>query len=160
MKWRALALAATFPATFLAIGALAGPAAAQDIAFREWGIRAGAADDPDQVLVGVHANFGELIPDLRFQPSLEVGFGDDHQTLIATIPAFFRFPVDGLTLYGGGGLALGVDRDDVVDETEFVISPALAGGLEWPAATGDLFVELGLLTGDLPNVKLMVGWTF
>jgi hypothetical protein len=156
MTLRALTLAALV----LMSGALAGPAAAQDISFQEWGIRGGAADDPDQFLVGVHANFGEFIPDLRFQPSLELGFGDDHQTLIATIPAFFRFPVEGLTLYGGGGLALGVDRDDVIEETEFVISPALAGGLEWPAANGDLFVELGLLTGDLPNVKLMVGWTF
>lgn len=148
-------------AAFLALGALAAvPAAAQDIAFQEWGIRGGAADDPDQFLFGAHANFGEFIPNLRFQPSLEVGFGDDHQTLIATAPAFFRFPVDGLTLYGGGGLALGIDRDDVIDDTEFVISPALAGGIEWPAAAGDLFLELGLLTGDLPNVKLIVGWTF
>lgn len=147
----------------LALTAIPAPAAAQDIAYRGWGIRGGASDDPDQVLVGAHLNLGEFIPNLRFQPSLELGFGDDHQTLILTAPALYRFPIDGFTLYGGGGLALGIDRDDEgrnEEETEFVISPALAGGIEWPAAAGDVFLELGVMGGDLPNAKLMLGWTF
>lgn len=139
------------------------PAAAQDLAFQGWGIRGGVSDDPDQVIVGAHANMGEFIPNLRFQPSLELGFGDDHKTFTLTAPAFYRYPLNRtFTIYGGGGLVLGLDRDDEDrgGGTEFVISPELAGGFEWPASTGDVFVELGLLGGDLPNVRLMLGWSF
>jgi hypothetical protein len=157
---RRLALALV-TAGLLVLGTAAAPAAAQDLAFRGWGIRGGVSDDPDQVIVGVHANMGEFIPNLRFQPSLELGFGDDHKIFTLTAPAFYRYALNRtFTVYGGGGLALGLDRDDDNGGTEFVISPELAGGFEWPAATGDVFVELGLLGGDLPNARLMLGWSF
>lgn len=143
---------------------LAAPAAAQDIAFRGWGLRAGVSDDPDQVIVGAQANFGEFIPRLRLQPNVELGFGDDHEILSLAAPVHYRFPIDaGVTLYGGGGIVLGLDREDRPrggTESEFLISPLLAGGVEWPAASGDLFVELNLIGGDLPNAKLLLGWMF
>jgi hypothetical protein len=56
-------------------------AVAQDLGPRGWGLRAGAASDPDQVLFGVHVDLGEIVPALRLQPSLEVGAGDDLVTL-------------------------------------------------------------------------------
>ena len=163
MRRPALALVMAGLLGLIAMGGTAAPAAAQDLAFQGWGIRGGVSDDPDQVIVGVHANMGEFIPNLRFQPSLELGFGDDHKTFTLTAPAFYRYPLNRtFTIYGGGGLVLGLDRDDEDNNggTEFVISPELAGGFEWPAATGDVFVELGLLGGDLPNVRLLLGWSF
>ena len=83
-----LALAA---ALLLAAAAL--PAAAQDIGFNTWGVRAGASDDPDQVVVGVQADFGEFIPNLRFQPNFELGFGDD--TTILSLVGYGRLTVTG-----------------------------------------------------------------
>jgi len=136
------------------------PAAAQDLAFRGWGLRAGVSDNPDQFVVGAQFNFGEVYRDVRFQPSVDLGFGDDRQILSAALPVFYRYPASrALTLYGGGGLALGyIDSDH--DGTDFDISPLLAGGLEWPVAPGRLSLELSVTGGNLPAAKLMVGWMF
>jgi hypothetical protein len=145
----------------------AAPAAAQDVAFRGWGVRAGVSDDPDQFVAGVQANFGEIVPNLRLQPNFEVGVGDDHTIFSAGVPVHYRFPVESLTLYGGGGLVLAwVDRDlprDAFgedDDSEFVIGPLAVGGIEWPVGESELFTELSLSGGDLPNLKLVLGWMF
>lgn len=151
---------------FLVLASL--PAAAQDIAFRGWGVRAGVADDPDQVVLGAQFNFGEFIEDLRFQPNVEVGFGDDANILSATLPVHYRYAASRtLTLYGGGGLTLGlVDFDDDDDRrggddgSEFDISPMLAGGLEWPVGRNQMSLELNVTGGDFPGAKLVVGWMF
>lgn len=142
------------------------PAAAQDIAFRGWGVRAGVADDPDQVVLGAQFNFGEFIENLRFQPNVEVGFGDDANILSAALPVHYRYAASRtLTLYGGGGLALGlIDLDDDGDGddggSEFDISPMLAGGLEWPMGRNQMSLELNVAGGDFPRAKLVVGWMF
>ena len=151
----------------LGILVLAAPSSAQDIGFRGWGLRAGVGDDPDQVVVGAQADFGEFIENLRFQPNFEVGFGDDTTIVSLTAPVFYRALVNGdFTLYGGGGVTLGaVDRDledDRADDegTEFEIAPMLAGGVEWPIAQGAFFGDLALTGGDFSGVKLVAGWSF
>lgn len=149
----------------LLLAAAALPAAAQDIGFNTWGLRAGASDDPDQFVVGVQADFGEFIPNLRFQPNVELGLGDDTTVLSLTAPVHYRFPVEGsLILYGGGGLTLGfIDRDEPragEEDSNFEISPMAAGGIAWPVGQSELSLELNLIGGDFPNVKLMAGWMF
>jgi hypothetical protein len=42
-----------------------------------WGPRGGMTMDPDQAHFGMHVDAGEIVPRLRFQPNLEMGFGDD-----------------------------------------------------------------------------------
>lgn len=147
-------------ALFAAIALPALPAAAQDLAFRGWGLRAGVSDNPDQFVVGAQFNFGEVYRDVRFQPSVDLGFGDDRKILSANLPVFYRYPASrALTLYGGGGLTLGyIDSDH--EGSDFDISPLLAGGLEWPVAPGRLSLELSVAGGNLPAAKLMVGWMF
>lgn len=154
----------------LVLSLLAGsavPAAAQDIAYRGIGLRAGVADDPDQGVVGVQFNFGEFIPNLRFQPHLDVGFGDDTTIVSATAPVHYRLPLESsLTLYGGAGVTVGfIDRDEPNvrgdDEgSDFDISPMLAGGIEWPVGNNELAVELNVTGGDFSTVKLVLGWMF
>ena len=145
---------------------LAAPAAAQDIGFNTWGLRAGAGDDPDQILFGVQLDMGEFIQNLRFQPNVEVGIGDDTTILSLTAPVHYRVPLEGdLTLYGGGGLTVGfIDRDeDGLDEDEdsdFDIAPMAAGGIAWPVGESELSLELNLTAGDFSTVKLAVGWMF
>jgi hypothetical protein len=154
-------------AAALLLAAFALPAAAQDIGFNTWGFRAGASDDPDQVVAGLQADFGELIPNLRFQPNLELGLGDDTTIFSLTAPVHYRFPVEGsLILYGGGGLTLGfIDRDEVRgreddEDSDFEISPMAVGGVAWPVGQSELSLELNLIGGDFPNLKLMAGWMF
>jgi hypothetical protein len=152
-------------AAALAAGAAAGPAAAQDIAFNGWGVRAGASDDPDQLVVGVQADLGTFVPNLRFQPHADLGLGDDTTILSLTAPAHYLFPMEGgFTLYAGGGLTLAwIDSDlpqDREDDAELEITPMVAGGAEWPVGPGELSLELNLSGGDLPGVKLLAGWMF
>ena len=155
------ALAAAFLLTAVAL-----PAAAQDIGFNSWGLRAGVSDDPDQFVAGVQADFGEFVTNLRFQPNLELGLGDDTTIVSLTAPVHYRFPLEGsLTLYAGGGLTLGfIDRDEVRgnedDDSDFEISPMAVGGVAWPVGQSELSLELNLIGGDFPNVKLMAGWMF
>ena len=135
--------------------------------FRGWGVRAGVSDRPDQFLVGVQADFGELIENLRFEPNVELGVGDDQRILSLGAPVFYRWPESGaFDFYGGGGIALGfVDRDEAEepgedDGLEFVIAPMLAAGLAWPVGESEAGVELAVTANELQNVKLVFRWMF
>lgn len=156
-------------AALFALFLLAGtPSFSQDLGFRGWGVRGGLSDNPDQVVLGVQTDFGEFIPRLAFRPHLDLGLGDDTTVIALGVPALYRLPIEGsFTLYGGGGLIVGLideDEDDDVrredDGNEVDISPLLAGGIEWPIGRGDLGVELNAAGGDLPRVKLLGVWNF
>lgn len=141
--------------------------AQQGLAFRGWGLRAGASDRPDQLVVGVQADLGELIENLSFVPNVELGVGDDQNILSLSAPVFFRLPEAGpFDVYGGGGIAVGfVDRDEADDPgeddgLEFVIAPLLAGGLAWPVGESEAAVELAVTANELQNLKLVFRWMF
>jgi opacity protein-like surface antigen len=138
-----------------------------DIGWRGWGLRAGVADDPDQILGGVHFNLGEFVPHLRFQPDVQFGTGDDHTTLYVTAPVYYRFGTETrFTPYAGGGISLGfVDRDlpsgSHGDDTDFEIGGKVTGGLEWPRPRNQaFFVELSLGFGDVHDAQIVAGWSF
>ena len=145
--------------------ATCGPAAAE-MGFYGWGPRLGAGDDPDQVLFGLHQDFGEIVENLRFQPSLDVGFGDDHTLVSGVVPVHYRFPGDAKTTpYLGGGLVLAwIDRDPPGrrgDDSDFEIAPIFVAGIEWRARrAADVLLELQLPGGDVHDAKLLVGWMF
>jgi len=138
-----------------------------DIGYRGWGLRAGLTTDPDQAVVGVQFNFGEFTRNLRFQPDIQLGFGDDATTLYANAPVYYRFNTDqNFIPYAGGGIALGfVDRDlpstSSADDTSFEIGIRLTGGLEWALKSGGaLAVELSLGSGDIHDAQIMAVWNF
>jgi hypothetical protein len=135
--------------------------------FHGWGLRAGVSDRPDQILVGVQADLGELIENLRFVPNVELGAGDDQTILSLSAPVFYRWPESGpFDFYGGGGIAVGfVDRDEKEepgddDGLEFAIAPMLAAGLTWPVGESEAGVELAVTSNELQNVKLVFRWMF
>lgn len=148
------------------LASLAAPAVAQPVSYEGWGVQAGIGDDPDQVLAGVHWRLGELVPRLRLRPSLELGVGDDHTVLSATLPALYHFPLDAaFSPYAGGGLLVAfIDRDDPGprrDSNETDISLVVSGGLEWPLTSGNrLFLQLDLAGGDAHDARLWIGWSF
>lgn len=149
--------------------AAAAPAAAQaDLGLRTWGVRAGAASDPDQALLGVHADLGDLLPDLRLQPSLELGFGDADSVQLL-VPVHYRFATGGDFIpYAGGGVLLAwIDYDEgdddffAPDDDGFDVAPVAVGGIVFGLTSGnDLLVELQLGGGEAFDAKVVVGLTF
>lgn len=140
-------------------------AAVAELGYQTWGVRGGVGDDPDQGIIGVHWNMGNFAKNVRLQPNLELGFGDDHTIASATFPAHYRFGNSpDFTPYLGGGVLLAyVDRDKPKrgqgSGSDFEIEPVFVGGIEWPlSGGGDLFLELDLSFGDAHDVKFMVGW--
>ena len=163
MKWSTTVSAVTLAA----LGLFTVPAAAQDIAFKGWGVRVGIADDPDQGVAGVQLDLGTVVRKLHLQPRIEIGLGDDTTTFTGTVPVLYREPIASrLSLYGGGGVTFGlIDRDRPRrgrdDGSDFEIAPMAAGGLAWPAAgSSEASLELNLTAGDFSEAKLMFGWMF
>jgi hypothetical protein len=130
---------------------------------RGWGLRVGLADDPDQVVAGVHFDLGEIVEHLRLQPNIELGVGDNHTTLFGTGALHYRFDVNAqFRPYAGGGLTLGfIDHDHRDDDTDFEIGLKVIGGIEWRLKKAqEFFLELNLGFGDIHDAQVFVGWTF
>jgi hypothetical protein len=149
------------------------PAAAAEMGLRGWGLRAGLASDPDQVLVGAHWDLGDVAPQLRIVPNAQLGFGDDAILLEGTLPLHYVFAKTdpGFAPYVGGGLAVAwidVDHegnphfdDDDFDDSDVELGLKATGGMEWGLRSGNrFFVELNLGIGDLHDFQVVAGWTF
>jgi hypothetical protein len=136
------------------------------LGWKAWGLRLGVADDADQVIGGAHVNLGDVMKNVRFQPDLQLGAGDDFTTLYGTVPLYYRFDTASrMTPYAGGGVALGyVDADlpdsSNGDDSSFEVGARATGGLEWPRVDGAFFVELSLGFGDVHDATVMAAWTF
>ena len=147
-----LALLVVLPAT--------APAFA-DVGFVGWGPRVGISDDPDQGIIGAHFDLGEFADNVRFRPSVEIGFGDDVTTFLANGLVAYYFDVDSaVTPYAGGQAVFAYfDPDDADSETELGID--VVGGIEIGMKGDTRFLtELQIGFGDIHDFKLMVGWTF
>jgi hypothetical protein len=143
---------------------LAGAASAE---FRGVGPRFGVGSDPDQFMVGLHADAGRFATNVRFQPDLEVGMGDDQTVVSFTLPAHYLFPASGdVRPYMGGGLGIGVQDRDYGrnydgDDTDVEMGLVIAGGAQWQMSGSNLFLlELNLIAGDLHDFEFVAGFTF
>lgn len=112
----------------------------QDLGLLSYGIRAGATldDDLTQLLVGGQVDAGRLAENVRLQPFVTLGFGDDALAFMLAGELHYLFPIDParsrIEPYAGAGLGLShvnydrVGRDD--DTTEIAL--LLAGGVDVP----------------------------
>jgi hypothetical protein len=140
---------------------LAAPAAAQNLAFRGFGVHAGAGFSPGQFLGGIQLNLGELVPRLRFQPDLEVGLGGGQTEVDATIPVYYRIPLDArTTFYAGGGVTLGSVDPGHHRGRGSRGAPAAGAGRGGPPATGQVFGQITVTGGDFNRLRLVAGWNF
>lgn len=144
-----------------AVAMLCGSAEA-NIGFEGWGIRGGLSVDPDQFDVGAHLNLGEFMHNWRFQPNLELGFGDDVFLLLINGESFYLFDIAGSNFkpYVGGELSLVYWRVDHprgdTDDLELGLSPV--GGLEFPFSKRLMgFLEIKFGFGDVPDFRATVG---
>jgi hypothetical protein len=159
--------------TILIAAALAvalGPALAladpeTDVGFRGWGPRVGLSLNPDQVHFGAHLDYGNFARHVRFQPNIELGFGDDVKLFTANAEAAYRFSSkwDVWTPYLGGGIGANItsvdDGEDNSSQTDLGVN--LLGGIEKGLSNGDrFFIEGKFSLNDVPDAKVAVGWTF
>ena len=138
-----------------------------NIGFRGWGPQLGLTFSPDQVHVGAHMDFGNFARHIRFQPNVNVGFGDNVTLVTANADAAYRFSErwDVWTPYLGGGIGLNfasVGDNGLGDDTSTDLGASVLGGIEKGISNGDRFyleTRLGLVDQS-PDVMLSVGWTF
>jgi hypothetical protein len=164
-------------ALVLALASLVPTAAgANGLGFKGWGPRVGISSDPDQIFGGVHFDLGEFAKGVRFQPSVDVGFGDDVVTLTGNLMVAYYFPLQAqVTPYAGGQVSVAYYDFDAdcsgygssffgrghCDDSDTEIAPMAVGGIEMKLSGGSRFLaELQLGFSDLPDVKLLAGWTF
>jgi hypothetical protein len=138
----------------VAVLGAAPPALAQQGA----GIRGGVSADPDQFYVGAHYVTAPIVDRLRFQPNLEIGFGDD-LTLVALNFEFAywtRLNRD-WQLYAGGGPAVNIYDFERRDDSDAEPGINLVVGFQQRKG---LFFEFKVGVLDSPDIKLGVGYTF
>ena len=155
----------------LALLALAVPASAQTSTYTQQlgyyglGPRVGVSSDPDQIIGGMQFNFGNFVPNLRFQPNFELGFGDDFTIISVTAPVHYRWKINANVVpYAGGGITLAFvdhDLDDGRNDRDFEIAAKAIGGIEWPLqGSKQFFLELNVGFGDIQDVEVLAGWMF
>lgn len=145
-----------------------GASMAEGLSYRGWGPRVGVSVDPDQVVAGFHFDLGELVKRLRFQPNVDIGYGDDshghgHAMLIgAYLGAYWFFQNDGnWDFYAGGDLGVSWQNDWKESGSDLDVAFNAVGGVETRLRSNNRFlIELKIgITAD-PDFKLMAGWTF
>jgi len=134
-----------------------------EIRFDGWGIRLGLSSDPDQVYGGIHFNLGEFAKDIRFRPTVELGFGDDQTVLQMLTEVHYVFSeLRAWKPYLGGGLGLTYVNfygDHSGDTSDTEASLNVIGGVETELNQGKKFFfefKLGLSHDD-PDIKFGVG---
>jgi hypothetical protein len=138
------------------------PAAAQAELRSGIGPRVGLSVSPDQLLIGGQAIIGEVAPNLTFDPSVELGFGDDVTTLAANFDLHYHFDIENVTWrpYAGFGADIVfADVDGGGSDTE--VGGGIILGAGAPTSSGNRFFgELKFGLGDVPDLKIVVGWNF
>jgi hypothetical protein len=138
---------------------------ATDVGFRGWGPRLGVSLNPDQFHFGAHLDFGNFAQHVRFQPNVEMGFGDHVRLIALNAEAAYRFSSnwDSWTPYLGGGLGANIKSVDVAGQSnsQTDLGVNLLGGIETGLSSGDrFFIEGKFSLNDVPDAKITVGWTF
>ena len=121
------------------------------------GFRTGLALSPDMFIAGIHFRTNALNENLYFVPSVEGGVGD--ATMIAgNADLQYQFRTKSkLHPYAGGGLTLNWFHDNGEDNTD--VGGSLLGGMSLGETSfGKMFLEAKLGLGDVPDVKIVVGW--
>ncbi len=146
------ALFVPFILAVLALGA-AHSARAQEVRLNAYGLRTGVVLDDElvQLLVGGQVDLGTIANDIRLQPFLTVGIGDDAISLLAAGEAHYLFLVEEgsrVEPYAGGGVGVQhIDFDGADEETEIALT--LVGGADIPAGRyWGYFVEGRIVIAD------------
>ena len=125
------------------------------------GPRIGLSIDPDQVHAGLHIHAAELSRNVAFDPSFDIGAGDDILLFAGNFDFKYVFSsgVDRWRPYLGGGPGLFVVSYDG-DESNTDVGVSFIGGMQTKTRRGYFFGEMRLGLVDSPDVKFTAGWIF
>lgn len=128
-----------------------------------FGIRGGVTDDVDSIFFGGHiAIHTQAVPNLRLEPSIEFGFGDDdvddYFTIRGSLNFKYMIPLDQRTaFYPIFGPSLHyIDHDYFGDDTE----AGLDLGIGFAFSGIGLDLIFGLPNDNLPDITLTISYTF
>lgn len=140
------------------------PAHADPLTYEGWGVRAGLSGDPDQFVIGMHMRLGELAENLRLEPNVDIGFGDDLTVFTLNPDLTYSVPVEGAgSFYFGGTLSLVFARFDAGKKSESDTDLGIAAiiGYLLPVANEAIGIDLKLgLSDEYPDLKVMATYTF
>jgi hypothetical protein len=131
------------------------------------GPRVGFSVDPDQIVIGGHAVIGEIVTNLTFDPSFEIGFGDDLSVISLNFDMHYHFEIRDTEWrpYAGAGIGIHFIEADLPppfqDDSNTEVGGSLILGAGVPTQAGNRFfgeAKFGL--GDVPEIKMVVGWNF
>ena len=142
----------------------AGAVAHAQTSVNAWGPRIGFSSGPDQLVLGGQIVIGEIARNITFDPGLEFGFGDDRTSIAMNFDGHYHFEVERSRWRPYAGFGLGIvfeDRDESIGgDSDSEVGGGLIVGAAAPASGNRFFSELKLGIGDVPNLKLVVGWNF
>ena len=150
----------------LVLSLLLFPAAglAQDLQTIPIGLRGGLTSwgGLTQLHLGVHADLGEVVPNVVLIPNFEIGIGDDHTVMAFNGDLAYRFTElvsSPWGLYGGGCLSF-IVVDGPGDGSTTDLGMSALAGMTYLGANGHTTMmefRFGLL--DSPDFKLTVGYS-
>jgi hypothetical protein len=137
------------------------------------GVRAGAALDPEVLLVGVHANLGSIFTrPLSLRPNVEFAFGEVTRLFAINPEVLYRLPFTPAggrwTAYLGGGPSFAFidqsferaaegDRNIDFDEFDFEAGLNVLTGIEF---RNGMFMEAKTTVYATPHLRFIVGYNF
>jgi len=145
------------------------PAVAGAQTLEGFGPRVGLSVDPDQIVLGGQLSIGGFDPDWSFDPSLELGFGDDVTVIAFNLDGYYhmRLTDSDWRPYVGGGLGIANISFDLPapleDDSDTEVGLNLALGAQVPHGDAQRwFGELRFWLGDsdLPAIKVIAGVNF
>jgi opacity protein-like surface antigen len=142
------------------------PAAAHAASATSIGPRIGFSVDPDQLVLGGQLKVPEVAPKISFDPSLELGVGDDVTLLDLGFNLHYNFDLKDSrwTPYVGAGVSVVFIHFDNVpgDDSDTDIGGNIIVGAAVPTKGGNqFFAELKFgLGGNVPSLKMVAGWNF
>jgi hypothetical protein len=138
----------------------AGAASPATDAAKCYGIRAGYSSKPDQFVIGVQADMGDIYSRVHLVPSIDAGFGDHLKTYAfnGDLELFVPLPESMASLYGIAGPTIMIWTPDVGDgDTE--IGLTLGFGARLPLGNAGWYnLEARFGIGDIPDVKILLGF--
>ena len=128
------------------------------------GPRVGFSTSPDQFVFGGQGTFGPIVEDLTFDPSLEIGVGDNATTIEGNFDLHYHFHLQNThwTPYAGAGASI-VNYSYSGDhgDSRTVGGGGIIVGAGAPTPSGNrFFAELKFGLGDVPSFKITAGWNF
>jgi hypothetical protein len=122
------------------------------------GIRGGLSASPDQAFLGGHYVTRPIWDQMRFQPNVEAGFGDDRTVVAFNVEFAYWMPINAdWHAYVGGGPAMNLYSSNGKDGDDVGPGLTVFAGLR---RRGGLFFEMKVGAFDSPDFKLTVGYTF